>query len=75
MSIPGPRDTLLHSKFDDSTRRTLISVFDRVWPRCGDRSKLNGYRIAGSILEFASSGLRSQEDLERRVNDMVGRSA
>jgi hypothetical protein len=75
MSIPGPRDTLLHSKFDDSTRRTLVSVFDRVWPRCGDRSEINGYRIAGSILELANSGVRSQEDIERRVSDVVRRSA
>ena len=73
MRIPGPRETILQSRFDPSTRKTLISVFDRLWMRCNDHSDLNGYRLAGSILESASSGERRHGAIEARASEEIQR--
>jgi hypothetical protein len=73
MPIPGPRDTIVQSPFDTSTRGTLLSVFDQVWMRSDDRIDLNGYRLAASILDAASKGLRLRAVIEAHVLNALGR--
>jgi hypothetical protein len=67
MRIPGPRETILQSRFDASTQKTLIEVFDRLWTRCTDRNELTGYRLAGSLLDSANSGERQSGVIEERA--------
>jgi hypothetical protein len=67
MPIPSPRDTILRSRFDTSTRRTLIAVLDSVWKQCGDHSDANGYRLAGSILDSANAGQRWEEAIKHHA--------
>ncbi len=59
--MPSPRETILQSPFDSATLLMLLAVFDEIWRTCEDKSDLNGYRLAGSIIDIARSGQRSRE--------------
>lgn len=63
--MPSPRETILQSSFDDVTRAMLLAVFDEIWSTCDDRSEMNGYRLAGSIIGIARGGQRSREAIHR----------
>jgi hypothetical protein len=63
--MPSPRETILQSNFDHITRAMLLAVFDEVWLTCEDHSELNGYRLAGSIIDIAKGGQRSKEAIHR----------
>lgn len=63
--MPSPRETIAQARFDRMTRDMLLLIFDEVWSNCDDQSELNGYRLAGSIIDIARTGLRSKEAIER----------
>jgi hypothetical protein len=67
--MPSPRETIALANFDAVTRAMLLAVFDEVWASCTDRSELTAYRIAGSILDLASTGQRSEEAIHRYAAD------
>jgi hypothetical protein len=63
--MPSPRETILQANFDPVTRAMLLAVFDDVWSTCEDRSDMNGYRLAGCIIDIAQGGQRSKEAIHR----------
>jgi hypothetical protein len=63
--MPSPRETIALANFDAVTRAMLLAVFDDVWASCTDRSELIAYRIAGSIIDAARAGQRSEEAIHR----------
>ena len=63
--MPTPRETIEQSNLDDATKALLLAVFDEVWAESPHKTDMNGYRIAGGILDLAAAGQRCTGAIHR----------